>query len=80
MKTALVFIAVLLVGCSVDPKTVGDTDNPQLKVEEMGSYKGCIFYRISDGGRYIHFMRCGAESQTSEMYSCGKGCEDEEVK
>lgn len=74
----LVAIAVALAGCYAEPTARTGTDNPDVPVETLFTHDGCTMYRFYDGGRHVHFAKCGSTASTSERVSCGKNCTREQ--
>lgn len=74
MKNYLVVISLVLLGCNQDPIAVSSSNNPNVKVDELFTHKGCTVYRFLDG-RYHYFTDCiRATTITTHSEACGKGC------
>lgn len=69
----LILIALLLAatGCQREAQESGRAGDVQ--IEKLFTHDGCTAYRFYDG-RTVHFVRCGARTETTWNRSCGKSC------
>lgn len=71
----ILFLALLLSACVVDPVATTRTDNPQVPVDTLFEKDGCTVYRFEDAGRYHYFVRCEpGDDAALGMQNCGKNC------
>jgi hypothetical protein len=67
MKLWAVILAVsALSGCYADPVRKGNSNNPEVQIEELFTHRGVTVYRFHDAGRAVYFTSRG-DTELSRM-------------
>lgn len=75
MKALVLLIcAAAIAGCSKDPVSSSQSDNPQIVINKMFTHDGVTVYRFEDQGRPVYFTSPSGNVTYSHSENCGKGC------
>lgn len=76
---SLVLCVLILSGCSAQPMSVSKTENPEIKVESLFTYKGYEVVRFDDGGYHRYFV-IGNRLETMTEHYEGKTSFPEQIQ
>ena len=54
-KLLIIFFALLLNGCVKKNQGSVATSNPEVSLEKLFEYDGCVMYRFLDNGHYVYW-------------------------
>jgi len=60
----IIICALLLSGCaSKKSNSVLQTSNPDIELEKLFEYNGCVMYRFKDNGHYVYWSDCRGRTE-----------------
>lgn len=79
MRRIGLIVALLALGaCAKPPLHSTQSNNREIKIDELFTHRGVTVYRFTDGGRNVYFTSRG-DATALHSESCGKGCVNEVI-